>query len=88
MILRRVGLSTARAFTQAEKPLASAVLQEAHPSVCGTVIESPMAPAGLRELGLAGAMMLILIFRPAGLTGGRELPFPAFLGAALTPRSR
>ena len=45
------------------------------------------APAGLRELGLAGAMMLILIFRPAGLTGGRELPFPAFLGAALTPRS-
>ena len=47
-----------------------------------------MAPAGLRELGLAGAMMLILIFRPAGLTGGRELPFPAFLGAALTPRSR
>ena len=34
------------------------------------------APAGLRELGLAGAMMLILIFRPAGLTGGRELPFP------------
>ena len=46
------------------------------------------APAGLRELGLAGAMMLILIFRPAGLTGGRELPFPAFLGAALTARSR
>ena len=46
------------------------------------------APAGLRELGLAGAMMLILIFRPAGLTGGRELPFPAFLGAALGLRPR
>ena len=45
------------------------------------------APAGLRELGLAGVMMLILIFRPAGLTGGRELPFPAFLDRAFRARS-
>lgn len=44
------------------------------------------APAGLRELGLAGAMMLILIFRPAGLTSGRELPFPTFLGRAFRAR--
>ena len=46
------------------------------------------APPGLRELGLAGAMMLILIFRPAGLTGGRELPFPTFLNAALANKRR
>ncbi len=44
------------------------------------------APAGLRELGLAGAMMLILIFRPAGLTGGREIPFPSLLGRAFRAR--
>jgi branched-chain amino acid transport system permease protein len=46
------------------------------------------APAGLRELGLAGAMLLILMFRPAGLTGGRELPFPAFLDRMLGARAR
>lgn len=40
------------------------------------------APAGLRELGLAVAMLLVLIFRPAGITGGRELPIPRFLRGA------
>ena len=29
---------------------------------------------GLRETGLAAAMLLILIFRPKGLTGGHEVP--------------
>lgn len=31
---------------------------------------------GLREVGLAVIMILILTLRPRGLTGGRELPFP------------
>jgi len=31
---------------------------------------------GLREVGLALMMLLILVFRPSGLTGGRELAWP------------
>jgi branched-chain amino acid transport system permease protein len=31
---------------------------------------------GLRDVGLALALLAILIFRPAGLTGGRELAWP------------
>lgn len=31
---------------------------------------------GLQEVGLATAMLLALIFRPQGLTGGREIPLP------------
>ncbi|MEQ8344185.1 MAG: branched-chain amino acid ABC transporter permease [Sneathiellaceae bacterium] len=31
---------------------------------------------GLREVGLAGAMLLILVFRPSGLTRGREIGWP------------
>jgi len=31
---------------------------------------------GLREVGLALIMLAILLFRPRGLTGGRELPLP------------
>jgi branched-chain amino acid transport system permease protein len=33
--------------------------------------------AGLREIGLAAAMLAILILRPRGVTGGREIPWPA-----------
>jgi branched-chain amino acid transport system permease protein len=36
-------------------------------------------PPGLRELGVAIIMILILIFRPAGLMAGREVPLPAWL---------
>jgi len=32
-------------------------------------------PLGSQELGIALVMLLVLIFRPAGLTGGRELAF-------------
>jgi branched-chain amino acid transport system permease protein len=45
------------------------------------------APAGLRELGLAIVMLVILLFRPAGLTGGREVPFPKMLGRLFSARS-
>ena len=38
----------------------------------------PVLP-GLQEVVLAGAMLLILIFRPKGITGGREIPLPRFL---------
>ena len=31
---------------------------------------------GLREVGLAAAMLLILVFRPSGLTRGREIGWP------------
>ena len=37
------------------------------------------APAGLREVGLAIVMLVILLFRPAGVSGGREMPFPRVL---------
>jgi branched-chain amino acid transport system permease protein len=37
---------------------------------------------GLREAGLAGVMLLILIFRPSGITGGREIPWPGALARA------
>jgi branched-chain amino acid transport system permease protein len=45
-------------------------------SVAG--LEIPSAP-GLSQAALAIAMLLILVFRPAGLTGGRELPLPRAL---------
>ena len=35
------------------------------------------ARLGLREVGLAVIMLAILIFRPRGLTNGRELPWPS-----------
>ena len=34
------------------------------------------APGGLREVGVGALMLLILIFRPAGLTGGEEIRWP------------
>ena len=33
-------------------------------------------PLGTQELGIAFLMLLILIFRPSGITGGREIPWP------------
>lgn len=41
-------------------------------------------PQGSQEIGLGIAMALILIFRPAGLTRGREVPWP--FGAAARRR--
>lgn len=41
------------------------------------------AHPGLQELGLAALMLIILIFRPRGLTGGREIPV---LGALWRPK--
>lgn len=38
------------------------------------------APAGLREIGLALVMLAILMARPSGLTGGRELTLHSFAG--------
>jgi len=37
------------------------------------------AAAGLRELGLAVFLLAILILRPKGIAGGREVPVPRFL---------
>ena len=34
------------------------------------------APRGLREVGLSFLMLLILVFRPQGITGGNEVPWP------------
>ncbi len=34
------------------------------------------APPGLKEVGLALLMLVILIFRPQGITRGREVPWP------------
>jgi branched-chain amino acid transport system permease protein len=42
-------------------------------------------PRGLRELGIALLMLIILTIRNAGLTGGREIPWPfTRLGASRT----
>lgn len=46
---------------------------EAGVSVGGARIDGP---TGLRELGLGALMLLILILRPSGITGGREVRWP------------
>ena len=33
-------------------------------------------PIGAQELTIAGIMILILVFRPDGIMGGREIPWP------------
>ena len=33
-------------------------------------------PLGLQEIILGGVMLAIMIFRPAGIMGGREIPWP------------
>lgn len=48
-------------------------------SLAGLVLD---APAGLRELGLAFFMLLILILRPKGIAGGSEVPVPRLLRRA------
>jgi branched-chain amino acid transport system permease protein len=35
------------------------------------------ARPGVTQLGLAVVVLLILVFRPSGITGGHEIPFPA-----------
>ena len=42
-------------------------------------------PKGLQEIGLGVMMALILIFRPGGLTKGREIPFPRRFLRRATP---
>jgi branched-chain amino acid transport system permease protein len=42
-------------------------------------------PKGLQEIGLGLMMALILIFRPRGLTKGREIPFPRRLVRRVAP---
>jgi|MDTC01.3.fsa_nt_gb branched-chain amino acid transport system permease protein len=42
-------------------------------------IETGIGRPGLQEVGLAIGMLLILIFRPKGLIGHREIPLPEFL---------
>jgi branched-chain amino acid transport system permease protein len=42
------------------------------------LVQVPGRP-GLQEVGLAVLMLLILVFRPRGLTGSREVPVPGFL---------
>ncbi len=37
---------------------------------------SLVAPAGLGDVILAGLMLLIILFRPRGITGGREIAWP------------
>jgi branched-chain amino acid transport system permease protein len=34
---------------------------------------------GLAEVGFAAVMLIILVFRPRGLTGGRKIQIPRFL---------
>jgi branched-chain amino acid transport system permease protein len=40
------------------------------------LIRIPARP-GVTQVGLAVVVLVILVFRPNGITGGRELPFPA-----------
>jgi branched-chain amino acid transport system permease protein len=41
--------------------------------------EKPIGVSGLGELGLAAFMLAVLALRPAGITGGRDVPLPIFL---------
>jgi len=41
--------------------------------------EKPIGVSGLGELGLAAFMLAVLALRPAGITGGRDIPLPSFL---------
>lgn len=42
-------------------------------------VETGIGRPGLQEVGLAAGMLLILIFRPKGLTANREVPLPGFI---------
>jgi branched-chain amino acid transport system permease protein len=42
-------------------------------AIRGTLVQLPL---GTRELGIAFVMLMILIFRPRGITNGREIPWP------------
>ncbi len=45
-------------------------------------------PAGTRIVVVGAVMALVLILRPTGLTGGRELSLPRRLRADRSPRSK
>jgi branched-chain amino acid transport system permease protein len=60
----------------------SDVLRHVERGVDLGVVAVPARP-GLQEVGLAVLMLAILIFRPRGLTGGREIPVPRFLRPAV-----
>ena len=47
-------------------------------------LEVPARP-GLTEVALAALMLLILIFRPAGIMAGREVPVPGWLSGRTRP---
>ena len=55
--------------------LVSEMLRRAERGIDLGFIEIPGRP-GVQEVLLALAMLLILVYRPRGLTGGRELPLP------------
>jgi branched-chain amino acid transport system permease protein len=46
---------------------------------------STSARPGLREIGLAGILLVILIVRPSGLMGGREIQWPGRRGRVPPP---
>ena len=46
------------------------------------------AKPGLREVGLAVTMLVILIFRPNGLTSGREVAWPFGPASGLHARTK
>ncbi len=43
------------------------------------------ARPGLQQVGLGVLMLAVLIWRPEGLTGGREITFPSRLPFTRTP---
>jgi hypothetical protein len=45
-------------------------------------------PRGIQRVGVAAAMLAILLLRPSGLTGGRELAWPKFAGLVKRMRRR
>jgi branched-chain amino acid transport system permease protein len=49
---------------------------------------SIQAPAGLGQVGLGLLMLLILIFRPGGIAGDKEIPLPPFLKSNMMQRMR
>ncbi len=59
-----VGASVISAITEVLRLVENGI------EVGGTTIS---LPPGSQELGIALVMLLVLIFRPSGITGGREL---------------
>lgn len=68
--------------------LFSEILRRSESGVDVGPLSIPARP-GLREVGLGVALLLVLIFRPSGITGGREIhwPFGAWLPRGDEPGS-